>query len=206
MEIEAFILIGGQSSRFGANKAFAELGGIPLAAHAATVAATLSPVRITFVAASEAQFETADLLDLIHPIVADLKPGFGAWSGLHAALAYARSEWILVLACDLPMVSPQLLQLLGALVSVEYEAIVPMQADGRLQPLCAFYSAQPVLAAVETVLIGRNIPPPLASIFDDVRTLVVGYDEYREFSNADKLFLNVNTRNDLEAVVAATDL
>jgi molybdopterin-guanine dinucleotide biosynthesis protein A len=74
-------------------------------------------------------------------MIADLRPGFGAWSGLHAAVAYSRSEWALVLACDYPFVTSDLLTLLAGFASKECDAVVPVQPDGRLQPLCALYRA-----------------------------------------------------------------
>src|SRR2546423_5271067 len=105
MDIDAFILIGGRSSRLGTDKAFVELGGETLAKRALrTIEGALSPQHISFVAASDTQFEDHIPFALERPIVADLKPGFGAWSGVHAALAYATTGWAFVLACDMPFI------------------------------------------------------------------------------------------------------
>lgn len=203
MDLDAFILIGGRSSRLGVDKAFVELGGETLATRSADlVESALSPSRITFVTGSEGQFKTGLLSSLGHTVITDLKPGFGSWSGIDAALAHAQSEWIFIFACDLPFVSIELLQLLASFVNGEHESVVPRQWDGRLQPLCAFYRQRPTLAVVDEEVTGHRSIPPLNSIFDDLKTRIVEPDEYNHLPHAEKLFLNINTENDLAAAMS----
>src|SRR6187402_2116512 len=98
MDIDAFILIGGRSERFGRDKAFVEFEGETLAARAARIVESgLSPIHLRFVASAEDQFVAQLVFALGKPMVTDLEPGFGAWSGVHAALAYAHAEWAFVL-------------------------------------------------------------------------------------------------------------
>src|SRR6476659_6598378 len=105
---EAFILIGGRSSRLGTDKAFVELDGMTLAERAvANVQRGLSPQRITMVAGSSTQFATEAIIADV-PFIFDLYEGRGPLGGLHSALAYARTPWIFVLACDYPFVSTAL--------------------------------------------------------------------------------------------------
>lgn len=73
-------------------------------------------------------------------------PGHGPVAGLlGAASQWPRANW-LVLACDLPLVTPGLLQRLRELARERpgSVAVVP-QTDGRIQPLCAWY-APPMIA------------------------------------------------------------
>ena len=203
MDIDAFILIGGLSSRLGVDKALVEFDGQPLAPRSACIInAALSPNSITFVARTENQFTTGLFSALGHPVIADLKPGFGAWSGLHAALIDTRSEWTFILACDLPFVSRELLQLLRRSVMGDIDAVVPRQQDELLQPLCVFYRKQPALALVESFFVGQKPLPPLNAIFEDLKTRIVEADEYSGLPNAEKLFLNINTENDLAAALS----
>ena len=200
MDIDAFILIGGRSSRFGTDKAFVELDGETLATRAAkTIETALSPKRVTFVAASDDQFKGKMPVALHSPIITDLKPGFGAWSGLHAALAYAQNEWTFILACDMPFVSAELVKLLAANVDDSYEGIIPRQPDGRLQPLCALYRVKNVLPMIEEELDAGRSLPPLTDIFDELKTRIVTPDEYAALDNAGELFRNINTPADLIA-------
>jgi len=78
-----------------------------------------------------------------HPevrVVPDLIPDKGAPGGVHAALAAARSEWVVTLACDMPFVTPKVIQLLLSERAPDVD-VVAFQAGGRLHPLLAAYRA-----------------------------------------------------------------
>ncbi|HEY2847480.1 MAG TPA: molybdenum cofactor guanylyltransferase [Pyrinomonadaceae bacterium] len=188
-DLEAFILIGGRSSRFGRDKAFVEFEGETLAARAGrTVEAAFPGIRITFVAAEDGQFgEMVDELD--HPVIFDTRKGFSAWSGLHSALSNSSAEWTLVFACDLPFVKSELLRLLASDRDSDWDAVVSKEADGRLQPLCSIYRTKTTLALVESRLNADKSLPPLTGLFQQLRTKVVEV-------NDDDL-RNVNTAADL---------
>ena len=198
MDIDAFILIGGRSERFGRDKAFFEFEGETLAARAArTVDAALSPAHLTFVTSGEDQFAADVLFGLGKPVVADLKPGFGAWSGLHTALAYVRAEWAFVLACDLPFVTAEGLRALAANLSAEVDAVIPRQSDGLLQPLCAFYRPGAVRPVVDEMLMGNMSLPALQTITELVRTRIVGATETASLAAPEDFFHNVNRPDDV---------
>jgi molybdopterin-guanine dinucleotide biosynthesis protein A len=188
LDIEAYILIGGRSRRFGSDKAFFELEGESLAARAVrTLEAVSADMRVTFVASSEEQFGIK-LKSLERPVIFDPRKGFGAWSGLDAALWHSGSEWTIVMACDLPFVSAGFLLELVDRATASVDAVVPRQSDGRLQPLCAVYRTRVIRALVDATL-GRETVPPLAGLFDHVRSV---YPD----APADVL-LNVNTPGDI---------
>ena len=86
--------------------------------------------------------------------------------GLHAALAYAQSEWLLAIACDYPFLTSELIIKLSSKISDDFDAVVPRQSDGRLQPLCAFYRVKLCLKFVEKTLESKRATPPLRSIFE----------------------------------------
>ncbi|HTH50305.1 MAG TPA: molybdenum cofactor guanylyltransferase [Pyrinomonadaceae bacterium] len=189
MDLEAFILIGGRSTRFGRDKAFVEFKGETLAGRVARVVQSAFPDRaIHFVAASENQFGSK-IKDLEWPVVYDRRSGFGGWSAVDAALTNSRSEWTLVLACDLPFVTPELLRSLANEESDDVDAVVPRQTDGRLQPLCAFYRTSPAGRAVGDIFAQGGRLPPLVSIFDELTHSVV--------AAGDDVLRNVNSPADL---------
>ncbi len=201
MNIDAFILIGGRSSRLGRDKAFVEIGGKPLAVRIAdTVKASLEPSCIKYIAANSGQFSTDMLEKLGHSVILDERPGFGAWSGLHAALTYTRNAWIFLTACDHPMISQGFLKLMAAHVTDEHEAVVPRQPDGWLQPLCAFYRVKSTLAAVEALLAVGDHLPALTTFVTGSKTCIVELGEYCDLENSDKFFMNINTAADLVAL------
>src|ERR1043166_4844795 len=198
--VDAYILIGGRSSRFGSDKAFVEIEGEPLARRMARIVNEgMASDRLIFVAAAGDQFAPAQVQSLRHSVIFDQKPGFGAWSGLHTALANCDGDWIFVVACDLPFISAIFLQFLSALAKENLDAIVPRQPDGRLQPLCAYYRRDPTLASVEKSLCSDDAIPPLNTLFRELKTKVVESDEYSALMNSHKFFLNVNTATDISA-------
>ncbi len=197
-DLEGYVLIGGKSSRFGRDKALLELGGVTLAEKAAsTISMALSPKQIFLAAAHEDQFAAKDLPENL-PVIFDYYKDRGAFGGLHAALSSAGSEWIFVLACDYPRVSAGLLKYLAGLIDMSVDAIVPVQPDGRVQPLCAFYRAEPCLKVVEEMLGAGGKLPPLRSVFENVRTRFVRFDKLKRLPDAENFFLNLNSPADLE--------
>src|SRR5579863_3155258 len=105
-EVAAFVLAGGKSTRMGADKAFVMLDGRTLLARALDLARSVTKdVRIVGEAAKFSSFA---------PTVEDLFPGCGPLAGIHAALRASSAEWNLVLAVDVPFVSPELLAWLTA--------------------------------------------------------------------------------------------
>jgi molybdopterin-guanine dinucleotide biosynthesis protein A len=199
MDIDAYIFIGGRSSRLGQDKALVQLGGTTLAARAAaTMLRALTPNGVRFVAADAGQFAHFEDLGDQTTFIQDIYPGHGAVGALHSALASATSQWIAVLACDLPFVTTELVQRLAAGVSDKFDAVIPVQSDGRLQPLCAFYRAAPCLRSLDSVLAGGKKVPPLASLSGQVRTRSVAFHEISDLPGAEHFFLNINAPDDLK--------
>jgi molybdopterin-guanine dinucleotide biosynthesis protein A len=198
IDIDAFILIGGRSSRLGRDKAVAELGGKTLAQRAFQTATEALPTsRVTFVAANEAQFGI-DAIAAGGPFIFDLIPDRGPLGGLHAALAYARTPWIFVLACDYPFVTSELIRFLTDKVSDNCGAVVPKQDDGRLQPLCAFYKTEAARPLVQEIIDRPRVPPPMSEIVKELEACIVSFAEISHLSASSDFFVNVNTQPDLD--------
>lgn len=127
------------------------------------------------------------------PRVPDVHPNWGALGGLHAALSTARVNWAAIVACDLPFVKGELFVRLASLRQ-DYDAVVPVQADGRRQPLCALYRVAPcVELARQLITDGERRPRALLS---QVRTRLVAQDELADLSGARDFFSNINTPED----------
>jgi molybdenum cofactor guanylyltransferase len=82
------------------------------------------------------QPEAYAYLDL--PLYADLFPSSGPLGGICTALHHTTCAHTLILSCDLPIISRDLLEHLTHLAP-DFDIVVP-QALGRLQPLHAVYS------------------------------------------------------------------
>jgi molybdopterin-guanine dinucleotide biosynthesis protein A len=74
-------------------------------------------------------------------VVEDLYPEFGPLGGILTALRDTESAYALVVACDMPGITAELLRgLLDAAVAERADAVVAQGPDGRIHPLCACYS------------------------------------------------------------------
>jgi molybdopterin-guanine dinucleotide biosynthesis protein A len=186
--MEGFILIGGASSRMGSDKAQLELGGrsfIELIASA--LSAIAHPIRS--VGAKE---PTADSLPRLTN-VPDLYPQWGALGGLHGALAACNSGWAAVVACDLPFVTRDLFQRL-AMLREDFDAVVPVQIDGRPQPLCALYRCRTCLPAAATLIAAGERRP--RALLAAVKTRWVPQADLDDLPGAANFFSNINTPGD----------
>jgi len=197
MNIDSFILIGGRSGRMGRDKALVELGGQTFAERAlTTVHEAFHDSRVTFVSANEAQFGIEAIRGGA-PFVFDLVEGRGPLGGIHAALSYAQTPWIFVMACDCPFVTAELLRLVVSFCSDEFGAVVPEQADGRLQPLCALYKTATARPIVEEIIDRPRVPPPMHEIVKELSPRLVGLADYAHLTGAKDFFLNINDSSDL---------
>lgn len=188
---DGFVLVGGKSSRMGENKARLWLGDQTFIERAARALEPLAANRIFLLTGeSNASFDSPQ-----YSAVADVYPQRGAIGGLHAAFAHARSDWAAILACDFPFVTADLfarLATIAASVAAETAAIVPLQPDGRIQPLCALYRAAPCLTAV-AALLQNQAAPPARRLPESVLTRFVDFAELADLPRAEFFFNNVNT-------------
>lgn len=132
------------------------------------------------------------------PSVADVYPKWGALGGIHGALTACSREWAIVVACDLPFVTAELFAYLAAL-RMDHDAVVPVQEDGRPQPLAALYRVHPCLRQA-TALIEAGRRRPL-DLLDSVKTRWVAFDELRNFARAQSFFVNINTPDDYDDAI-----
>jgi molybdopterin-guanine dinucleotide biosynthesis protein A len=117
----------------GRDKAMLPFGGRPLAAHVASVVRDAAG-SATLVG------DPARHAGLGFELISDLLPGCGPLGGIHAALRHSRSEWNLIVACDMPGLSvPLLRELLEAAAGGSAGVLLPAAAPGRPEPLCGVW-------------------------------------------------------------------
>jgi molybdopterin-guanine dinucleotide biosynthesis protein A len=187
LEIEGFILVGGASSRMGADKARLYLGEQTFVERIAAALASLTE-RVSVVGACREEAAAWRL-----PYLPDVYGRWGALGGLHAALAGARAPWAAVVACDLPFVTGELFVRLASLRE-DFDAVVPIQPDARPQPLCALYSVEPCRQRAEELIACDEHRP--RALLQAVKTRRVGMNELTDMEGASLFFTNVNTPED----------
>ena len=186
--IEAFILAGGASRRMGTDKSQLL---IDRQTFTDRIAETL--LGLTNSVSIVGRVSHATL-----PTVPDVYPQWGALGGLHAALAACRREWAIIVACDLPFITPELFTLL-AKMRLDHDAVVPIQPDGRPQPLSALYRVDPCLQrATDLIEVGKRRP---LDLLEAVNTRWVEFDQLRNLTQAESFFVNINTPEDYDEAI-----
>jgi len=174
-----FVLADGRSSRMGQDKALLPWKGSTLIE---------SVAREVFNAAGSVTLigPVERYASLGFPVVSDKIAGCGPLAGLHAALSTTTAEWNILVACDMPGVTRQLLEeLLNAAEASGADALVP-QTPGGLEPLCAVYNAR-LLPAVESAIHSN-----LLKMHDCVSTI-----SFRLWPAPDPAVCNLNTPEQL---------
>jgi molybdenum cofactor guanylyltransferase len=186
-DVTAFILAGGKSTRMGSDKAFVELDGRTLLSRSLDLARSVTPdVRVVGDPAKFSPFA---------PVVEDVFPNCGPLAGIHAALRASPTDLNLILAVDVPFLSPALLQYLIKRARNSASAAVTIaQAGGRWQPLCAVYRKQFADAAEQSLRAGHN---KIDKLFEVTRTQVILEEELEAAGFPAKMFRNLNTQKEL---------
>ena len=195
--VSGYVLAGGASSRFGQDKALADVGGRTMLGH---LCALLEPVvgHLSVVGPPHRYAH------LGFRVVADRWPGAGPLGGIATALVDAAAEaagsaWCLIVGCDLPFLRRDWLEYLVARAGgSEADAVMPVSSRGA-EPLCAAYrTSLASLLAQELDRGVRKITDALAG----ARVETLGPEEWKEFDPDGRLFKNMNTPEDYEEVKA----
>jgi len=191
--LTSVILVGGKSRRLGTNKALVEVGGRTILER---VVGRLQPLSEESVLVVNTEAEVAQYERLgTWRIAVDVYPDGGSLGGLYTGLSVAETSHCLVVACDMPFLSGDLLayMILGA---DQYDVVMPRN-DGLLEPLHAIYGVS-CLAPIRALL--RSGDRKIINIVNFLPEVKVRYVEREEIERLDPRFLsffNVNTRDDL---------
>ena len=182
------LLTGGASRRMGFDKAYLEVGGVR---NAVRLAGVLAQVAWPLV---EVGFGCSGL-----PAVLEEPRGEGPLvalcAGAESLAALGRAGPALVLACDLPFVTAEALAVLAGWPG--RGSAVPM-VGGRLQPLCARWSASDLALAKELVEAGER---SMRSLLGAASVEVL--DESNWSGRAHRLFADADTPEDLHRLGVA---
>jgi molybdopterin-guanine dinucleotide biosynthesis protein A len=193
--VTGVVLAGGRASRMGGrDKAFAAVGGEPIATRTLRLFRTLFPQVVVATNRPE-RFHA-----LGAETVADVYPGCGPLAGIHAAMRVARHPHVFVAACDMPGLDADVIRFLLGRIG-DADAVVP-RWDADVEPLHAVYAVR-VLPLIEDGLrAGRYA---MRDLLARVRVDYVAEDELRAIRGTARSMLNVNTPEELAAVGGTLD-
>ncbi len=135
LRLSLAILTGGRSTRFGAEKCNAMLRGKSLARHVYDAAIPLVDEVLLSTGAGSI---TPDLPE--GRPVPDAYVDAGPLSGILACLKVSSNPWLLVIACDLPLITTQTLERLILHCRSPRQVVLCRTEQSQAQPLCACYN------------------------------------------------------------------
>ncbi len=188
-DVTGIILAGGKSRRFGKNKAFIPIDGVPLIERVVSVMASVFEHRLLITNTPE-EYGYLGL-----PMVEDLIKGLGPLGGIYTGLETIPHDAAFFVACDMPCLNGQLMRHMVGL-RTGYDAVVP-RIDRMFEPLYALYARTmlgPLKGAVESGL--RQI----LDLFSRIRVRYVEEDVIRGFDRDLRCFVNVNRPEDLAGI------
>jgi molybdopterin-guanine dinucleotide biosynthesis protein A len=138
MQLTGVILAGGKSSRMGNEKCMLELDGKPMLEH------VLDRLRMC---CNEILISTGNksLNYLGYPLIADEFPERGPIEGIRRSLEAATNPAALVIACDIPFLSHDLIKQMAA-EAVTYDMVYLMLPSKQIQPLPVIFSKKVIPA------------------------------------------------------------
>jgi len=195
LEKTAVILAGGFSRRFGQDKGLLMLMGKPLILHVLDKVSTIVNQVLVIVSSKSQDKAFTQILSSDVEVVVDKyktqSPLVGALSGFKKA----RGEYCLLLPCDTPLISIQVISLLLDLC-INNDAVIPRWPNKYIEPLQAAYRTEPALVAAESALKGNK--RRMHSMVTHLRKInYVPTTKLKQIDPKLTTFLNINTPKDM---------
>lgn len=182
----AVILAGGKSSRFGSDKAFIKINGMPLIERQVNALRNIF-TKIIIVTNRPKKYGFKNI-----KIIQDIIKNRGPLGGIYSGLMESDSFYNFVVACDMPFISRSLIRYIMKNKN-SYDIIIP-KIDRKYHPLFGLYSKN-CIPVIEKALKRNRLK--VSAIFPKVKT---GFILRKEIERFDKPLLslkNINTRDDL---------
>ena len=173
--ISSFILIGGQSKRFGYPKWQSKIGETTLLNHIYNKCSLFNDISIIGKERPKGFNKPfiKDELDFQAPI-----------NGIFSALKKTNSDWNFVISIDLPLITSDIIRSIWISGDKDKDAIIP-RLEGYSQPICSFYHKR-IFSEISNQIEKNELS--LNCLIDSIKTDYIDMDNYK------KEFLNMNTQ------------
>ncbi|RMA75564.1 molybdenum cofactor guanylyltransferase [Petrotoga olearia] len=185
--MNAMLLSGGKSSRFGTNKALESVNGRPLIEQ--IVQSLKNAFEKVYIIGNVKEY--AFLQDVF--FCEDIIPNKGPLGGLLTGLTCSDSEYNFLTACDMPFLTNEFFEFVK-LQKKDYDVLVP-EYNSYLEPLAAVYSKK-CLPFISASLEKNQLK--LKSFFPKVQVRIIKENVIKEIGVPERLFFNINYKEDIE--------
>ena len=181
------ILIGGDSTRMGTDKATYEIDGVSMAQRVADAATSAGATEILFIGGTQSRAKKFS-----GTWKKDLFPGEGPLGGVITALKNASHDAVVVLSCDMPFVTDAVI---SSLIRALPDAQATVGRTDRLNWLCAAWSKSECLKTLETVWKRNERAVHRAAVLLDVAEVPVPAVAVRNINSPADLAADSDTTN-----------
>ncbi|MFC6717709.1 molybdenum cofactor guanylyltransferase [Natrialbaceae archaeon GCM10025810] len=200
-DLEGLVVAGGFSTRFGeADKAVAELAGTPMIRRVVDRLAEVTD-RVVVNCRSDQESAIREAVSGCEPEVRfafDPVPDRGPVAGIHTGLELVDREFAAAVACDMPFVDPELLELLHERAREEgADAAVVELEDGWIQTTQAVYRSETMARACDETL--RSEDKRILAAIDRLERVTVEESALEAEGIDLETFESVDTREALRA-------
>lgn len=195
-DITAVILAGGQSRRFGSNKALARIGE-----NGSVIERIADVLKDIFEEILVLTKDTTSLAFLKKPwlhVLDDRFQNFHPLNGLASALSYTKTEKIFVCGCDMPFINPDLIHLICS-KSQGADATVPIWQE-EIQPLLGVYSTR-CLTTINDLELFNDPRKGFRYLLSKVNTRTVKENELGLNNQEGLAFFDIDTTEQLQQAV-----
>ena len=188
-DVSGLILAGGESSRYGKNKALVNINGIPLIQRVSRVMQSIFQ-EVILITNTPNEYSFLNL-----PMYKDLIKGLGPVGGLFTGLTRMVNEAGFLVGCDMPFLNGELIRHIVE-IRDDCDVIVP-RISGMLEPLHALYS-KGCLPAIRKLIDSRKYQ--IFQFFSEVSVKYVDEDFIRRFDPEIRCFYNINEPQQLNNI------
>jgi molybdopterin-guanine dinucleotide biosynthesis protein A len=189
--MNAIILAGGKSSRFGSNKAMYKLDQKPMLEN---IIEKLEPFfNKIYIIGNEKQ-ELKGIKGEIE-YLADKIPDKGPLGGLYTGLSETDSQFNYLQACDMPFICEDYLNFMQDYINKDskYEAYIP-EKEGYLEPFVGIYNKnikEDILKLIKKDQLNFDY------LFNKINIKRIPEEEIEKVADTKRIFFNINRKEDL---------
>ena len=183
MKVGAIILAGGNSSRMGKDKGLLFLNGKPMVAH---IINTLQQITDDILIVSN-NIEYNNFGVKVYP---DLIKDAGPLAGIYSGLSHAKFDKNIVVSCDVPFISVELLNYLIE-NSKNFDVTIPVKND-KAQRVIGIYDKNCIPTFKNEL---ENNQRRIKFAIQKLNSNLINADQFKE-----RVFTNINTPNELKEI------
>lgn len=192
----AIILAGGPSIRFGRNKALVRLKDKPLIEYIIDQLRKITDSIVVTISKNDSIEEFQKILPSDIEIIRDYGVLKSPLTGLISGMNKFSDGYVAAIACDMPFVKSEVLNLLFEKV-IGFDLAIPRWPNGYLEPLLAVYGFKKTRQCLRQLKINNNARvSDLISMLKSVNYLDI--NEIRKIDPSLRVFFNINSENELK--------